>query len=464
MSDLLYTIREYTIEDLENIYSLLSDQKTMEHWPTPFSYKEAKDWLEMNIDSYKTKSLGRLGIFNENFLIGDIGFLVRDKIDFGFIIRNEYQNKGIGEFYSRKIINEYFESNFEPIYLNTAKDNINAIKLGFVKKSEFYNSKNRNKLTEEFIYDGIIKEYHFENEYIKISFTNFGASLTSIETKDYMGKWNNILLKYLHLNDYRNNPAFMGSIVGPTAGRIKDGKFLLNNNEYILDKNFFGHNIHGGWNNLSHSNWDVQKVENGYKLILKHKGNGFLVDVEYSVEYLINENVLSVIICATPKEDTIINLTLHPYFKLDDKLELSETYISIPSKYSLFLDNENIPTGELSSVEDTKYDFRNEEKILSRGEYDNVWLLDEKWLTLYSRSSKREILFKTNQNYVVIFTQNGVEENILQSGRKAYIHEAVAIEFQNIPNGINISEEHGSIVRKGETYTNKLDMIFTTRD
>ena len=92
-----------------------------------------------------------------------------------------------------------------------------------------------------------IKIYTLENKFLKVEFLNLGAIIKKIEFKD-----KNIVLGYEDIEKYRENPAYLGAVIGRTAGRIKDGLLKLDNTEYQLDKNNNGNTLHGGKNSISH--------------------------------------------------------------------------------------------------------------------------------------------------------------------------------------------------------------------
>ena len=67
-----------------------------------------------------------------------------------------------------------------------------------------------------------IKIYTLENEFLKVELLNLGAIIKKIEFKD-----KNVVLGYEDIEKYRENPAYLGAVIGRTAGRIKDGILKL---------------------------------------------------------------------------------------------------------------------------------------------------------------------------------------------------------------------------------------------
>ncbi|MGB8705523.1 MAG: galactose mutarotase, partial [Gillisia sp.] len=96
---------------------------------------------------------------------------------------------------------------------------------------------------------------------IILKILNFGATIYSLEIPDKDGKLRNVVVTPKHLKDFTSeeyleqNPCF-GASVGRYAGRITEGKFLLNGKLYQLyEKN--GVHLHGGFRGFQYRLWKV---------------------------------------------------------------------------------------------------------------------------------------------------------------------------------------------------------------
>jgi len=125
-----------------------------------------------------------------------------------------------------------------------------------------------------------IKVYTLENKFLKVELLNLGAIIRKIEFKD-----RNVVLGYEDIEKYRENPTYLGAIIGRTAGRIKDGILKLDDTEYQLDKNNNKNTLHGGKNSISHRFWNVENIENGLCFSIKscHLDNGYPANVKIKV-------------------------------------------------------------------------------------------------------------------------------------------------------------------------------------
>ena len=51
-------LREFIMDDLDELYVILSDPKSMEYYPAPFTYEKCRWWIQWNLDNYKKYGFG----------------------------------------------------------------------------------------------------------------------------------------------------------------------------------------------------------------------------------------------------------------------------------------------------------------------------------------------------------------------------------------------------------------------
>ena len=106
------------------------------------------------------------------------------------------------------------------------------------------------KFSEEIV--GSIKgqdvvQYTLANDNgMEVSVLNIGATLTRIITPDKDGKLENVILHWMDVANYEQNPGFFGAVVGRVAGRISKAKVTLNDKEYHFTVNENSNILHGG--------------------------------------------------------------------------------------------------------------------------------------------------------------------------------------------------------------------------
>ncbi|WP_147369313.1 aldose epimerase family protein [Fusobacterium polymorphum] len=290
-----------------------------------------------------------------------------------------------------------------------------------------------------------IKIYTLENKFLKVEFLNLGAIIKKIELKDKNGNIKNIVLGYEDIEKYRENPAYLGAIIGRTAGRIKDGILKLDDTEYQLDKNNNGNTLHGGKNSISHRFWSVENIENGLCFSIKSSNldNGYPANVEIKVSYILNDNELLIKYFATTDSLTYLNLTNHSYFNLSGNPDniIYEDILKIDSNYLIGINENSIPS-ETINLDNNIFNFKeakkleeffkadDKQKTIANNGIDHPYIFNEKIGKLEIKNIKSGIKMsvETNNSAVVIYTANYLQD----IGFKK--HSAICFETQEVPN------------------------------
>ena len=280
-----------------------------------------------------------------------------------------------------------------------------------------------------------IKIYTLENKFLKVELLNLGAILKKIELKDKNGNIKNVVLGYEDIEKYRENPAYLGAVIGRTAGRIKDGILKLDDTEYQLDKNNNGNTLHGGKNSISHRFWNVENIENGLCFSIKscHLDNGYPANVEIKVSYILNDNELLIKYFATTDNLTYLNLTNHSYFNLSGNPDntIYEDILKIDSDYLIGINENSIPC-ETINLDNSIFNFKEAKKL------EEFFKADDKQKTIANNGIDHPYIFngkigikmsvETNNPAVVIYTANYLQD----IGFKK--HSAICFETQEVPN------------------------------
>lgn len=290
-----------------------------------------------------------------------------------------------------------------------------------------------------------IKIYTLENEFLKVELLNLGAIIKKIELKDKNGNIKNVVLGYEDIEKYRENLAYLGAIIGRTAGRIKDGILKLDATEYQLDKNNNGNTLHGGKNSISHRFWNVQNIENGLCFSIKSSDldNGYPANVEIKVSYILSKNELLIKYFATTDNLTYLNLTNHSYFNLSGNPDntIYEDILKIDSDYLIGINENSIPY-ETINLDNSIFNFKeakkleeffkadDKQKTIANNGIDHPYIFNEKIGKLEIKNIKSGIKMsvETNNPAVVIYTANYLQD----IGFKK--HSAICFETQEVPN------------------------------
>ena len=73
-------LREYTYDDFDALYEILSDEETMKHYEKPYDEKGVKRWLDWSIDNYKKYGFGlwAIELRETGEFIGDCGLTMQN--------------------------------------------------------------------------------------------------------------------------------------------------------------------------------------------------------------------------------------------------------------------------------------------------------------------------------------------------------------------------------------------------
>ncbi|MDO5516254.1 MAG: GNAT family N-acetyltransferase [Clostridium sp.] len=142
-------LRELTMDDFDDLYEILSDKETMEHYPNPFDKDKVRNWISWNIENYKVFGFGLFAVVlkENNKMIGDCGITMQNihgkiKPEIGYHINKKYQRKGYATEAATRCKDFIFESTpFNTIYTYMKYTNIGSYSAAV---------KNGMKLIEEF--------------------------------------------------------------------------------------------------------------------------------------------------------------------------------------------------------------------------------------------------------------------------------------------------------------------------
>lgn len=298
-----------------------------------------------------------------------------------------------------------------------------------------------------------MKQVTISTPFITLILLDYGAIIQKLLVKDKNGKSTNVVVGYDFATKYLNDTACLGASVGRFAGRISNGSFELDRETYNLYVNK-GVHLHGGKEGFHKKYWKFEEVNHGKEpyvtlsYLSKHLEEGYPGNLKTSVTYRLKDNELHIFYKATTDRATVVNLTNHSYFKLDnsESIDSHQLQLNCPDYLESF-DN-LLPTGELLPVKGTKYDFLNE-KPIGQKRLDTPYSIGLKTnvaAKLTSKLSGIGMEVTTNQPAVVVYTP--------------LKFPAICFETQNFPDAPNYEHFPSSILRPGQTYKNESRFTF----
>ncbi len=289
---------------------------------------------------------------------------------------------------------------------------------------------------------------------LRATILNLGAAIAAIEVPAANGL-HDVVLSYTRVEDYVDDPYFMGVTVGPFANRIADGRFELDGQEYLLHRNeqATGHCLHGGETGLHRQVFDLQPDDSGTqvtcRVMLSGGAGGFPGQREVIVVYqVVNGFELLIDYAVTSDSNTVISLANHAYFNLGGEIEDHE--IQVFADAYTPVDDTSLPTGEKRSVADSVFDLRAGIRIGQR-KYDHNFVLAEgsaglgQAAILRSPASGLALKLYTTQPGLHVYTGDGLRAPFRP-------RNGICLEAQGYPDAPNQQGFPSTRLAAGEVY------------
>jgi aldose 1-epimerase len=326
--------------------------------------------------------------------------------------------------------------------------------------------------------------YTLGDEKLTARITNYGGILVSLIAADRRGRSADVVLGFDRLEQYLENPPYFGALIGRYANRIANGRFALNGREYLLPGNNGPNTLHGGPNGFSKCVWSSDETAKGLLLTYASKDGeqGFPGNLQVSAEYSVNNGDLTIAYFAETDSVTVLNLTNHSYFNLAG--EGSGTVID----HELLIDADaftptspdQIPTGEISRVADTPFDFRRPTRIGARIDsddeqlrfgkgYDHNWVLNNRGsgLTRAARAtdpkSGRSLEIHTTEPGLQFYSGNLLDDVAGKHGHRYKRRSGFCLETQHFPNSPNVPQFPSTLLNPRDKFRSTTAYRFTAR-
>lgn len=305
-----------------------------------------------------------------------------------------------------------------------------------------------------------------------VSITNYGGIVTAWNTPDSKGNKGNIVVGFDSLSGYLGSHPYFGAIIGRYGNRIGDAKFTLDGKEYQLAANNGKNHLHGGNKGYDKVVWDAKPgLDSIATLALSYHSadgeEGYPGNLHVEVVYTFNnDDELVIEYTAQTDKATPVNLTNHAYFNLSG--DVNNTILGHELKINADaytpVDSTLIPTGEISPVKGTAFDFTTFHKIGERiadvtGGYDHNFVLTRKGsdlemvAVLRDSTSGRKLEVYTTEPGLQFYSGNFLDGTIkANDGKAVQKHAALCLETQHFPDSPNKPNFPSVILKPGEKY------------
>ncbi|TAN11264.1 MAG: galactose mutarotase [Chitinophagaceae bacterium] len=313
----------------------------------------------------------------------------------------------------------------------------------------------------------------------QIKVLNYGGIIQSWLVPDKNGKRGDVVLGFDSLDQYIKQSPYFGALIGRFANRIAHGTFTLNDSTYHLYLNDGPNSLHGGAVGFDKKIWTVipftTDSTEGLKLhyVSKNGEEGYPGDLDVHVTYTLNnENAFRIDYEATTDKPTILNLTNHSYFNLNDgKGTILNEKLMLNADTFLPVDSTSIPTGEIRSVAGTPMDFRTPTEVgahiddnyrqlqLVHGGYDHNWILNTKGnlsevaASVYDPDNGRFLQIYTTQPGIQFYSGNFLDSTLHGKDGNVYPkHSTIVLETQHYPDSPNEPSFPSVVLNPGDTF------------
>jgi aldose 1-epimerase len=246
-----------------------------------------------------------------------------------------------------------------------------------------------------------------------------------------------------------------GVTTGRYANRIAGGRFVLDGVTHSLSVNRGTYTLHGGEHGFAQATWRsglIHEADGTTELAFLHVSHdgdqGFPGELHVSVRYVVGPgDTVTIHYRATTTKPTVINLTNHAYFRFGDD-PIDEHTVELNASRYVETDEDLIPTGEIASVEGTRFDLRRPRAIEL---FDNTFVIDgepgtlRKAATLSSPRSNRQLTIRTTEPSIQLYTHD---------------RRGIALETQHFPDSPNHPNFPSTVLRPGETFESATQWTF----
>lgn len=305
---------------------------------------------------------------------------------------------------------------------------------------------------------------------MRVTLRSYGAAIDSVEVPDAQGQLGHVHLRLPTPCDYLDralNP-HLGATVGRYANRIAGGCFTVDGVTYDLDVNNGPNTLHGGATGWDRHNWTVDSVADDgdtvtveFSLVSPSGDMGFPGTVHATSTYVVSPGRIEMHYTATTDAPTVVSMTNHGYWNLDDSMSIADQVLLVPADRRLDNDATGIPTA-IVPVNGTPFDLREPQLlgpvIADTGGIDHCYLPDGDGLremgTLHSPTTGRTLRVLSDAPGVQVYTGNNLRAPFA-------VHQSVSLEAQRLPDAPNQPALGQCILRPGETYTSTTVLEFT---
>lgn len=302
----------------------------------------------------------------------------------------------------------------------------------------------------------------------RATFNAVGARLMALHYPDGF----DIVVGPERIEDMLESDIYAGAICGRFANRIGNGRFMLNDKERQLSQNLPPHHLHGGVNGFHRKLWEARIEDDAlvFFLIAPTREEGYPGRLRVKATYRFDDDILSLDLEARTRRPTIINLTNHAYWNLSGAETITDHVLQISAQTYTPTDRDLIPTGAVSFVSGTNFDFRDptllEDAFAEAADgFDSNFCLEGVRDELHHAASVsargRELDLYTTEPGLQFYTAAHHGPSLKgKKGGPLRRFGSLALEPQNWPDAPNHPTFPSAVLRPGEVYRHRMEWHF----
>lgn len=327
-----------------------------------------------------------------------------------------------------------------------------------------------------------ILRYTLEAGRVTVQLLSFGATLSSVRVPDRRGKVAEITPGFDTLEGYVGPHPYFGCTLGRVANRIARGRFSIDGHEYSVFCNDGRNHLHGGKLGFGRAAWESAGFQRDgvvgarFSYVSADGEEGYPGKLNAHAAFsLDDEGTLVLTWEARADRPTPVNLSNHVYWNLRGAGtgDITDHLVTLHAESYLPSDSELIPTGEITNVAGTPYDFRAEKPIgrdigKAGGGYDSCFVLGaavdgwRKVAKVRDPSSGRGMEVFATQPGVHFYTGQMLPSMTGRAGQRYEKFGAFALETEAFPDAVNRPGFPSVILRPGQTYSERTKIRFFT--
>lgn len=330
--------------------------------------------------------------------------------------------------------------------------------------------------------DESIDEYTLYNQNgMLCRILSYGGIITQLHTPGRDGI-KDVVLGFDSLENYLQDGAYMGAIVGRFANRIQYGCYGDNGKRIQLECNEFPHHLHGGFQGFNRHNWFCEPYrDNGDICLRMHRVSpdgegGYPGNLVVQATYrLTDDNRLSFEVHAITDQATPVNIVQHSYFNLagHDEGVIHNHQLQIKAPAVTVADSSLIPTGEYLRIAKSIYDFNEFQQIgylkqLGEIDFDVNYVLEKERgfgvaAIIREPYSGRSLTISTTKPGLQLYDGAKLSQQPLLGKQKTRYPACggMCLEPQFFPDSVNKQNFPSPFLQPGEVYSHRTEYAFS---